>query len=340
MQIHSAKTMAMIMKKIVLGLFAVAVLASCKSQLEKAKTSADKAFIMKVAEEQYSKKKWKDAISLYDRLGNLVAGTDDAANVGFNSAFAHYNDKQYRLAGYKFKNFAINNFSDPRKEEASYMSALCFYKGSMDYNLDQTTTESAINELQSFLNTYPDSERSKNINSLIDELSYKTEFKAFENAKQYYKMAQYLAAITAFENVLNDFPSTKLRTQIYDYILKSRYELALGSNFTLKNERIDNAIAYTRFIEKELPNSEYSKLAIDLRGKLEKEKKDFAIIKKAQDAKIALLTEKQKKEAEKLATTDEQSKKQVKDEQQAMQIQRDSAAINTPPPAATFKIRR
>lgn len=340
MQIHSAKTMAIIMKKFVLGLFAISVLASCKSQLEKAKTSADKAFIMKVADEQYSKKKWKNAIVLYDRLGNLVAGTDDASNVGYNSAYAHYNDKQYRLAGYKFKNFAVNNFSDPRKEDASYMSALCFYKGSMDYNLDQSSTEMAINELQNFLNTYPDSEKSKNINTLIDELTYKTEFKAYENAKQYYKMAQYLAAITAFENVLNDFPSTKLRTQIYDYVLKSRYELAMGSNFTLKDERIDNAIAYTRFVEKELPNSEYSKSAIELRTKLEKEKKDFAVIKKQQEAKIAILTEKQKKEAEKLSTTDAQAKKQVQDEQKAMQIQRDSAAINTPPPAATFKIRR
>jgi TolA-binding protein len=48
----------------------------------------------------------------------------------------------------------------------------------MDYNLDQSNTTSAINELQEFLNNYPNSEKAKNINDLIDELNYKLEFKA------------------------------------------------------------------------------------------------------------------------------------------------------------------
>jgi outer membrane protein assembly factor BamD len=81
------------------------------------------------------------------------------------------------------------------------MSALCYYEGSMDYNLDQSSTELAINELQDFLNNYPNSERSKNINTLIDELSYKLEFKAYENARQYFKMGEYKAANVALENV-------------------------------------------------------------------------------------------------------------------------------------------
>jgi outer membrane protein assembly factor BamD len=120
------------------------------------------------------------------------------------------------------------------------MSALCYYEGSMDYNLDQSSTELAINELQDFLNNYPNSERSKNINTLIDELSYKLEFKAYENARQYYKMAEYKAANVAFENVLEDFPSTKLRPKIYDYIIKSRYELV----YDLKDERIESALLH------------------------------------------------------------------------------------------------
>ena len=71
----------------------------------------------------------------------------------------------------------------------------------MDYNLDQSNTTSAINELQkNFLNNYPNSEKSKNINDLIDELNYKLELKkkAYENARQYLKMADYKAATIAF----------------------------------------------------------------------------------------------------------------------------------------------
>ena len=282
LQINSSvnpKTVTFYMKKYILGIFAIAVLASCKSQQEKALRSADKNFILKAANENFAKKKWKNALALYDRLPNLVAGTDDAPNVVFNSAYANYYDKNYRLAGNQFKNFSVSFPQDNRKEEAAYMSALCYYNGSMDYNLDQSSTELAINELQEFLTTYPTSERSKNINTMIDELSYKLEFKAYENAKQYFKMADYKAAVTTFENVLDDFPSTKLRPKIYDYIMKSRYSLAVGSNYDLKSERIESALAFTRQVEKELPDTEYSKTALDLREKLEKEKKILLLLK-------------------------------------------------------------
>lgn len=331
------------MKKYILGIFTVAVVASCVSKQERAMKSADKNLILKTANENFAKKKWKNALALYDRLPNLVAGTDDAPNVVFNSAYANYYDKNYRLAGNQFKNFAISFPQDKRREEAAYMSALCYYEGSMDYNLDQSTTQTAINELQDFLNNYPNSERSKNINTLIDELSYKLEFKAYENARQYYKMAEYKAANVAFENVLEDFPSTKLRPQIYDYIVKSRYELATKSIYDLKDERIESALSFTKQIEKEMPNTEVAKTALEIRSKLEKEKKDFALVKKNTEARIAALTEKQKKlEAKNAeqAKTIQQEKDQIEAEKKAMQIQRDSAALSTPPPAATFKIKR
>ncbi|WP_267404761.1 MULTISPECIES: outer membrane protein assembly factor BamD [unclassified Chryseobacterium] len=331
------------MKKYILGLFAVAVVSSCISQQDKAMKSADKAYILKVANENFAKKKWKNALALYDRLANLVAGTDDFPNVAYNTASANYYDKSYKLAGHQFKNFSINFPKDPRAEEAAYLSALCYYEGSMDYNLDQSSTELAINELQNFLNEYPASERSKNINTMIDELSYKLEFKAFENARQYFNMGEYKAANTALENVLNDFPSTKLRPKIYGYIMDSRYQLAAKSIYDLKDERIESALAFTRQVEKDLPNTEYSKKALDLRKKLEKEKANFVIVKKQTEERIATLTAKQKKEADLLASkqkSDEQVKNQIDAEKKAMQIQRDSAALQTPPPAATFKIQR
>ncbi|MDH6251447.1 outer membrane protein assembly factor BamD [Chryseobacterium sp. H1D6B] len=331
------------MKKYILGLFAVAVVSSCVSQQDKAMKSADKNYILKVANENFAKKKWKNSLALYDRLANLVAGTDDFPNVGFNTAYANYYDKNYKLAGHQFKNFAVSFPKDARAEEAAYMSALCYYEGSMDYNLDQSSTELAINELQDFLNNYPTSERSKNISQLIDELSYKLEFKSYENARQYFSMGDYKAANTALENVLEDYPSTKLRPKIYDYIMKSRYELAAKSVYDLKDERIESALSFTRQVEKDLPNTEYAKTALDLRTKLEKEKQNFVIVKKQTEARIATLTARQKKEADKTAEknkTDQQIKDQISAEKKAMQIQRDSAALQTPPPAATFKIQR
>ena len=156
------------MKKYLIVILAFFALSACNRQQDLAMKSADKDYILKVANEKFENKKWSDALALYERLSNLVAGTDDAPNVVYNSAYANYYDKSYKLAGHQFKNFAVTFPQDKRAEDASYMSALCFYEGSMDYNLDQTSTELAINELQNFLNSYPDSEKSKNINDLIE----------------------------------------------------------------------------------------------------------------------------------------------------------------------------
>lgn len=327
------------MKKIISLLALTLVLLSCNKQYDLAMKSANKDFIMKVANEKYEKKKWTDALALYERLTNLVAGTDAAAEVVYKSAYANYYDKNYKLAGHQFKNFAVTFTNDPRREEASYMSALCYYEGSMDYNLDQTNTTSAINELQDFINNYPNSDRAKNINDLIEELNYKLEFKAYENARQYFKMADYKAANIAFENVLNDFPATKLKSKIYNYILKSKTELGLNSIYDYKKERLESALAFTKQVEREFPNSDNSKDALEIRAKLEKEVIAFAKLQKEVEARKTEITTKQK-EIEARLQQKEQAKKQMKEAQSIQQIKIDSAKINTPEPAATFRIRR
>lgn len=331
------------MKKYILLLFALGTLTACNSQYDKAMKSADKEVIITAANDYFAKKKWNKALALYERVTNLVSGTDEMANVIYNTAYANYYDKNFKLAGHQFKNFAVSFPQDARAEDASYLSALCYYKGSQEYNLDQSSTELAINELQNFITEYPNSEKSKNINELIDELSYKLEFKAFENAKQYYKMGEYKASNVAFENVLNDFPSTKLRSTIVNYMMMAKYELALNSAYDLKEDRIESALAYSRLIEKEFPGTEISKSAVTMRKRLEQEKVSFAKLKVERDARIAELTEKQKKEADRIAAkkqTETQLEEQADAEKRANQTLRDSAKIATPAPAATFKIQR
>ena len=174
------------------------------------------------------------------------------------------------------------------------MYSLCYYEGSQEYNLDPVNTELAINELQEFINNYPNSERSKNINQLIEELSYRLEYKAYENARQYYKMGQYKAANIAFENVLNDYPATKLRPKIYEHILKSSYELAINSKYELKAERIENALSYAKFLERENINIELVKLSNNLINNLLGEKKKFDKLQSEIEKNKAQFLEKQR----------------------------------------------
>ncbi|AQX08708.1 outer membrane protein assembly factor BamD [Elizabethkingia ursingii] len=335
------------MKKILTFITLALIVVSCNKEFDNAMKSADKEVILKAADKYYEKKNWKQALALYDRLPNLLAGTDELADMSYKQAYANYYDKSYKLAGHQFKSFTVNNPRDPRREEAAYMSALCYHQDSRDYNLDQESTIAAINELQEFLNTYPGSERSKNISKLVDELSYKLEFKAYENARQYYKMAEYKAADIAFENVLEDYPSTKLRPQIFNYMMRSKERLATLSSYDLKSDRIENAISFTKQVEREFPNSDNSKDAVKIRESLEHEKENFAKLKVEYDkrraereARIKRLSAEQAAEMEKKAENNRKAKavKEYKDKVRG--LQKDSAILNTPPPAATFKIPR
>lgn len=318
------------MKNTILAFLSLCLLINCKSQQEEALKSADKDFILKVANEQFAKKKWSKSLALYERLTNLVAGTDDAPNVLFNSAYANYYDKNYQLAGHQFKNFAVTFPQDTRREEAAYMSALCYYQGSMDYNLDQTSTLSAIDELQNFLNQYPNSEKAQNIDKLIDELNYKVEFKAFENARQYYKMANFKSADIAMENFLEDFPASKLRTKALDIQMESKYELAMKSAYELKEERLEKALNFAKSIEKQLPNSQSATIAQKMSNDLLKEQQNFAKLKKETEE----MREKAKAKQEQQAIREAEKSKQ-----NTRKALIDSAKVNTPSPAVSLPIK-
>lgn len=288
------------MKKYILCIGVALVAASCNKQFDDAMKSADKDLIIKVADDMYAKKKWKQVLSLYEHVQNLVSGSEEASDILFKSAYANYYDKQYRLAGHQFKQFAINDglADDPRREEAAYMSAICYYQGSLDYNLDQTSTRLAITELQNFLNTYPNSDRAKNIRNLIDELEYKLEYKAFQNAKQYYKMLEYKSAIINFNNMLDDFPATKLRSKAENYLLNAKAQLALNSKFDLKGDRLQDAIAYTKYVEKKYPDSNMSKDALALRDELNAAYEKYTKLKQQIDTDKADYDKKMKEKEE------------------------------------------
>lgn len=325
------------MKKLLVGLFAVSVIMACNNQHDLAMKSADKNFILKVANDYYAKGKYAKAIELYDRLPSLVAGTDDAADVVFNSAYSNYHMKEYRLAGHQFKKFSVTFPQDPRVEEAAYMSVLCYYKGSLDYNLDQANTKSAIEELQNFLNTYPDSERAKNISTLIDELNYKLEYKAYRNAKQYFDMAQYKAAIVSLNNVKNDFPGTKLSPKIEEYLLKSYYELGVNSRYDLKSERLKKAKEFAEQVSRS-KDADNAKLAESLLSKIKKEQELFAIEEVKYKKELEKFEARKKREQESNRTHNELVE-QTMLEKRARQTQRDSATNQTAKPSFEIPIK-
>lgn len=142
-------------------------------------------------------------------------------------------------------------------EEAQFLSALCSYKMSPKYSLDQSDTFKAIRAFQLFAIQYPESGRMDSCNLLLDELRYKIELKEYKSAKLYYKRESYKAATVALKNFNSKFPNSQYKEETWFLWLKASYLLAINSVEEKKSERIEAAKkAYSTFADR-FPQSDY-----------------------------------------------------------------------------------
>ena len=160
------------------------------------------------------------------------------------------------------------------------MTAYCYYLETPNYSLDATNNYKAIKELQVFVDRFPNSDRVKKCNDLLDELRTILSKKAFETAKQYFTTENYKSAIISLENVLIDFPSYTNREEVYFLIVKSSYLLAVNSISVKVYPRLKETLdAYAQFKDN-YPNSDYLK---DLENTYNKTNKTLTELKENKD---------------------------------------------------------
>ena len=225
--------------------------AGCKSEFEKIRASGDTELIYKNAFELYEQGEYLRAQTLFELIIPAYRGRPELEKVYFTYAYSYYNLNKFILANYYFKNFAATFPTSELKEEAEFMIAYSSYQLSPTFRLDQTYSEKAIDEFQTFVNSYPNSERVKECNRLIDELRLKLERKTFAEGQLYFDLRQYQAAIVSLENLLRDFPETNNAEQVRYLIAKAGYLLAENSVLEKQEERYKVAAgAASDFISK------------------------------------------------------------------------------------------
>jgi len=281
------------LKKLTLIVLVGLALSSCNKEYNRAMKSTDKDEIFTIANQLYQDGKYTQALELYDRISTSFVGTEQAADIAYNTAEANFKDENYKLAGHLFKNFAGSYPMDKRAEEGLYLSAFSYYKDSPKYNLDQTSTFIAIDELQGFINSYPNSDHVSDANKYITELRQKLELKAFEIGKVYYKTMKYKAAGVAFDNMIDEFPDSKFREEAMMYSLRSKAELAINfSRIELKDLRLQEARTQYRQLNKLYPESKFKneaeKLIKNIEVDMEKSKTSLAEIEKQKQEQAEL----------------------------------------------------
>ena len=268
------KNIIIVGKKIVSLVLLLVLFASC-SEYQKALKTEDVAVKFEMATKLYEAEKYNDAIRLIEQIAPAYRGKPQAEKLFYMFSMSYYKTNQFYLAAYQFESFVSGYPKSEKIEGAAYLGAKCFSKLSPVYSLDQTDTFKAIEKLQGFIDTYPNSTYIPEANKTLRSLNDKLEKKVFENAKQYNTIMDYKSAMVALDNFVSDYPGTPYKEDALFYKYDSAYQLAINSVPDKMVERLNIAkTAYGNLI-KFKPETKHKKVADEMLARIETDLKNF-----------------------------------------------------------------
>jgi outer membrane protein assembly factor BamD len=231
----------------------------------------------KMAVKLYETKKYSKALRLFEKILPAYRGKPQMERIQFMIAQSNFNEKMYTSAGYHYDRFMKNYPKSSKSEEAAFLSAYSYKLASPVFSKDPTDTNKALEAFQSFINTYPTSDKIEEANKHYKELRYKLQKKYFEIAKVYYTTAgfdkrNYNAAIQAFDNLLSDYLGSEFKEEALYYRFKAAYDYEIKSTDRRKTERIKVAIEAYDKLKRNFPESKFMEECNEMFATLQKEK--------------------------------------------------------------------
>lgn len=244
--------------RIFIAAVSVTVLAaSCKSQYEMLLNSNDADAKYEAAFKYFNDEKYSKAAALFESLSVLTNGTERDDTVQYYWGLSNYRFKDYYTAETNFAKFAESFPRSPFASEARFLRLDCLYRQTLRYELDQSPTHAAINAIEEYLQEFPDTPNRQTCDEMLADLNTRLDTKAYEGARLYYKMEDYIASRVALRNVLKDNSENIYREDILYYIAMSSYKYAQLSVHAKQRERYLTFVDdYLNFIG-ELPESRY-----------------------------------------------------------------------------------
>lgn len=230
---------------------------SCKSQYEMLLNSNDVDTKYEAAFEYYNDGKYSKAAALFESLSVLTSGTERDDTVQYYWGLSNYRFRDYYTAETNFDHFLEYFPRSPFAPEARFLRLDCLYRSTLRYELDQTPTYKAMNAISEYMKEYPASVHMEACRLMMDDLETRLDTKAFEAARLYYKMEDYIASRVAFRNVLKDDAENMYREDILYYIAMSSYKYAQLSVQKKQKERYMTFVDDYLNFKSEYPESGY-----------------------------------------------------------------------------------
>ncbi len=253
------------MRRILLILPLVMMMISC-GEYTKVLKSRDVDYKFEYARKAYDKGQYVQAATILQDLITPLRGTAKGEDALFLLGMSHYENKDYLNSAVYFKTYFTRYPKGKYAELAKFYNGYGYYLDSPDPQLDQSNTVKAIEELESFLDYFPRSDRVTIAQNAIFEMQDKLTLKELQTAQLYYNLGNFMgnnyeSAIIVSQNALKNYPYSKYKEDFELLILKSKFQEAKQS----VNER--QAIRYRDVVDEYYsftnnnPNSKHLKEA-------------------------------------------------------------------------------
>ena len=265
-------------KNILITLLAALLLSSC-GEYNKLLKSTDYEYKYEAAKNYFAKGQYNRAATLLNELIAILKGTDKAEESLYMLGMSYYNQKDYQTAAQTFIQYYNVYPRGTFTELARFHAGKSLFLDTPEPRLDQSSTYQAIQQLQMFMEYFPNSTKKQEAQDMIFALQDKLVLKELYSAKLYYNLGNYLgnnyeSCVITAQNALKDYPYTDYREELSILILRARHEMAIYSVEDKKMDRYRETVDEYYAFKNEFPESKYLKEAEKIFNESQKVIKD------------------------------------------------------------------
>jgi outer membrane protein assembly factor BamD len=214
-----------------------------------------------VARREFENKDWDQAVVELQKLIFNYPGVSFVDSAQYLLGMTYFNQEEYPLAIAEFNKVLISYPTSSLADDAAFMAAKSDFEISPKAELDQTHTQKDLQELNTFLEDYPKSDRTEEAQDLINACRAKLAKRAYRAGHLYLKMGHHAAALIYLKQILNEYHDT-------EWVEPAQFEIAEAF---FKQKQFDKAKEeYQKFL-RDFPNAKLAGKAKKRLKKLEKE---------------------------------------------------------------------
>jgi outer membrane protein assembly factor BamD len=246
------------LKSTVTGFLLIVVLSTSCGEYNKILKTNDLNVKFEYAQKYFDEGKYSRTAALLGEIVQMMRATSRGEEALYLLAQSYYRMKDYATASEYFQSYFTTYQRGEYAELARYYSAYGLYLNSPDPRLDQTETYKSMQQLQDFIELYPQSELKDEAQNTLFELQEKLAEKELMTARLYFNLGNYsiipfpggnyLSSVITAQNAMTNYPFSKYREEFLYYIFKSKYEMAIQSVDERKDFRyrdvVDEYFAY------------------------------------------------------------------------------------------------